>query len=349
MRGARLPSFGARVGPGCQGRWFSVGPVAWICEEGVVAAGAPRATTRSFTANGFPHEYFFVGKDGSLGYRALETAEEGVPEAQFLPGFGVALTRTAKKPGGDDPFGLTTHGLWVPVRDLVGPVTPPEPLAAEGSPADVAWVNVEQTTVHASPRGRRVRTLGTLSKVTVLERRGEGRDAWLRIADAEWIRARDTTSPRPATPPAEALPLERWIDVDVERQVLTAYAGERALYSMPVSTGRGKEGTELATPRGVHRLWIKLRTSDMDNLENLEAAESYAIQAVPWVMYFDRGYGLHGAFWHRAFGRVQSHGCVNLTPADAERLFEWASPRLPDGWSAVLPTDYERGTLVSVR
>jgi lipoprotein-anchoring transpeptidase ErfK/SrfK len=87
----------------------------------------------------------------------------------------------------------------------------------------------------------------------------------------------------------------------------------------------------------------------MDNLENLEARESYAIQSVPWVMYFDRGYGLHGAFWHRAFGRVQSHGCVNLTPADAERVFQWTSPRLPEGWSAVLPTDYERGTLVSVR
>ena len=41
-------------------------------------------------------------------------------------------------------------------------------------------------------------------------------------------------------------------------------------------------------------------------------------------------------------------GCVNLTPADAERLFAWTSPHLPAGWSAVLPTEYERGTLVRV-
>jgi len=40
---------------------------------------------------------------------------------------------------------------------------------------------------------------------------------------------------------------------------------------------------------------------------------------------------------------------VNLSPADAERLFNWASPRLPSGWTAALPTVYERGSLVRVR
>jgi hypothetical protein len=301
------------------------------------------------TTGGFPYQYFFVGKDGSLGYRVLETAEEGVPDAQFLPGFGVALMRSGRKSIDGDPFGLTTHGLWVPMRDLSGPVAPPTPLAADFTPEETAWVIVEKATVSSAPRGSRVRTLPNLTRVTVLERKGQGRDAWLRIGEKEWLRAHDTTSAVRTSPPEGLFPEERWIDVDLERQVLTAYAGERPLFSMPVSTGRGKQGTELATPRGVHRLWVKLRTSDMDNLENLEAHESYAIQAVPWVMYFDRGYGLHGAFWHQAFGRVQSHGCVNLTPSDAERLFQWTSPRLPEGWSAVLPTDYDRGTLVSVR
>ena len=93
---------------------------------------------------------------------------------------------------------------------------------------------------------------------------------------------------------------------------------------------------------------MKLAATDMDNLENLEAEENYAIQAVPWVQFFERGYGLHGAFWHRAFGRVQSHGCVNLPPGDAEWVFRWSSPRLPEGWTAVLPTDYEPGTIVNV-
>jgi hypothetical protein len=352
IRGARLPVYGSQTGPGCAGVWFSVGPVAWICAEGVLPSplppGAPPAER---TSSGLPYPYYFVGKDGSFGYRVLETAEEGTPEAQLLPGFGVAAVRTADKLATRDPFGLTTHGLWVPMRDLNGPVTPPGPLGADLADGDVAWVIGDRAPLYDSPGGaRRPREeLLRLATVRVLERARRGGEEWLRIGEAAWLRARGTTSPRPGVIPAELRAGERWLDVDVERQVVTAYQGERALFAMPVSTGRGAAGSELATPLGVHRLWIKLATSDMDNLENLEARESYAIQAVPWVMYFDHGYGLHGAFWHRAFGRVQSHGCVNLTPKDAERLFDWTSPKLPAGWSAVLPTDYEPGTLVRVR
>jgi hypothetical protein len=349
IRGARLPLFGATRGPGCAEAWYSVGPLAWICGEGAFASSLPPSHPLGRPSDaGLPFPYYFVGKDGSLGYRELVTAEEGTPEAQFLPGFGVAITRLGAKPGASDPFGLTTHGLWVPMRDLGGPVKPPEPLGADAV-TDAAWVTVEQAGVFDKPRGRKLRALPNLSRVTVAERRDLGKESWLRIGDGDWLRARDTTSARLASPPLEALPGERWLDVDLERQVLTAYRGEAPLFAMPVSTGRGPAGTELETPRGTHRLWIKLSTTDMDNLENLEAKENYAIQAVPWVMFFDRGYGLHGAFWHRAFGRVQSHGCVNLTPSDAERLFSFTSPRLPDGWSAVFPTDYERGTIVRVR
>ena len=64
----------------------------------------------------------------------------------------------------------------------------------------------------------------------------------------------------------------------------------------------------------------------------------YAIEDVPYVQYFAKGVGLHGAFWHRGFGHVRSHGCVNLAPLDAQRLFAFTSPHLPAGWTAVLPT-----------
>ena len=352
IRGARLPVYGASSGPGCAGDWYSVGPLAWICAEGVSATALPPSSAPApRTDSGLPFPYYFVGKDGSFGYRALESAEEGVPDAQFLPGFGVATPRVQPKPGTSDPFGLSTHGLWIPLRDLNGPVAPPGPLAAELDAGDVAWVIGERAAVFSSPGGARRagETLEPLTSVRVLERAERGREGWLRIGEGTWIRARGTTAPRPAPVPPELRPEERWIDVDLERQVVTAYRGEHALFAMPASTGRGAAGSELATPPGAHRIWIKLATSDMDNLENLEAAESYAIQAVPWVMYFERGYGLHATFWHRAFGRVQSHGCVNLTPKDAERLFDWTSPKLPAGWSAVFPTEYEPGTLVRVR
>jgi lipoprotein-anchoring transpeptidase ErfK/SrfK len=116
-----------------------------------------------------------------------------------------------------------------------------------------------------------------------------------------------------------------------------------------VSTGKGKEGSEAATPKGEFRIWVKLTSSNMDNLEDEEAMKYYAIEDVPYVQYFSSGVGLHGAFWHRGFGRVRSHGCVNLAPLDAQRLFAFTSPHLPAGWTAVLPTATEEGTLVRVR
>ncbi|HEY5376739.1 MAG TPA: murein L,D-transpeptidase, partial [Polyangiaceae bacterium] len=33
-RGARVPVFAARKGPGCGGRFLLVGPLAWLCEDG---------------------------------------------------------------------------------------------------------------------------------------------------------------------------------------------------------------------------------------------------------------------------------------------------------------------------
>jgi hypothetical protein len=348
--GATLPAFGTRVGPGCASPWVSVGPLAWICGDGVAAGRFEFPPEQRVSAGGLPYTYYFVSRDGSFGYRDLATAEEGVPDAQLLPGFGVAIARVGAKPGAD-PFGLTTHGLWVPLRDLNGPVTPLPSLAVELEHGEAAWVTTERAAIYAAPGKRLVgaTALERLARVSVLERVELRREAWLRISANEWLRAADTVSPRPAPLPDGLRPGERWLDVDLERQVVTAYRGDRPQFAMLASTGRGAPGSELATPVGMHRLWIKLLASDMDNLENLEARENYAIQAVPWVMYFQRGYGLHGTFWHRAFGRVQSHGCVNLTPADAERLFAWTSPHLPAGWSAVFPTDYELGTLVRVR
>src|SRR5207253_3637984 len=77
-RGARLPVFELTRGGGCSARWFSVGPLAWICEEGAEASAAspPAEQPRSVSADGMPNDYYFVGPDGSFGYGDLLVAEE---------------------------------------------------------------------------------------------------------------------------------------------------------------------------------------------------------------------------------------------------------------------------------
>ena len=154
---------------------------------------------------------------------------------------------------------------------------------------------------------------------------------------------------RLSPPPSAIGPHERWIDVDLATQTLLALEGDKPLFATLVSTGKGPEGTDTATPKGEFRIWVKLTSSNMDNLEDEEAQKYYAIEDVPFVQYFAKGVGLHGAFWHRGFGHVRSHGCVNLAPRDAQRLFAFTSPHLPTNWAATLPASVEEGTLVRVR
>ena len=353
FQGAHLPLYAAVRAPGCRGRWLMVGPLAWVCEDRVaLSRSVPVAVAKpaELIPDGLPFRYHFVGRNGALGYRTLAIAEETAPDAELEPGFAVAVLHVARR--GGDPFGFTNKGFWIPMRDLgAAHALPFQGTELRDGKLDVAWVFESHADVYAKPGGSKLSgevhpQWERLDVLETLEKRGH---RWFRVGDGRWVSDRDVRAPTQVAPPAELRSGERWIDVDIPNQVLTAYEGERAVFSTLVSTGKGKGKSIQATPVGVHRIWVKLRSSDMDNLEDEDASRYYAIQDVPWVMFFQKGYGLHGTFWHRSFGRVRSHGCVNLTPVDAQRLFHWTGPTLPAGWNAVLPTEYDPGTLIRVR
>lgn len=133
----------------------------------------------------------------------------------------------------------------------------------------------------------------------------------------------------------------RWIHVDLSRQLLTAYEGDRLVYATLVSTGN----RDHPTPPGRYRVWYKAIHAAM---HGDEPADPYFVDEVPYAMFFRRGMALHGTFWHGRFGRRMSHGCVNLSFADAAWLFAWAPPELPDGWHAVEPDAAGRATVAVV-
>jgi lipoprotein-anchoring transpeptidase ErfK/SrfK len=74
----------------------------------------------------------------------------------------------------------------------------------------------------------------------------------------------------------------------------------------------------------------------------------YSIEDVPYVMYFFRSYALHGAFWHRNYGVQMSHGCINLAPLDAKRLFFFTAPHIPANWHGVWSSSAHPGSWVVV-
>ncbi len=141
---------------------------------------------------------------------------------------------------------------------------------------------------------------------------------------------------------------DRWIDVDITKQMLVAYEGSRPVYVTLVSTGKkGSDEEPFETPTGRFRIRSKQITSNMDGATATDG--NYAIQDVPWVMYFQGSYALHGAFWHESFGYTRSHGCVNLGATDARWLFYWTTPFLPDKWHGVSSSDANPGTTIVIR
>jgi lipoprotein-anchoring transpeptidase ErfK/SrfK len=124
-------------------------------------------------------------------------------------------------------------------------------------------------------------------------------------------------------PPSSSAPLpeialsgngERWIDVDLTNQSVYAYEGDVVVNSFIVSTGTWRT----PTVTGQYKIYVKYRAAKM-------SGPGYYLPNVPYIMYFYKGYGLHGTYWHNNFGTPMSHGCVNLRTDDAAWLYEWAS------------------------
>jgi lipoprotein-anchoring transpeptidase ErfK/SrfK len=139
----------------------------------------------------------------------------------------------------------------------------------------------------------------------------------------------------------------RWIDVSIKQQLLVAYEGKKPVFAALVSTGRGEMGDPEkthATVRGTFMIHSKHVSGTMDG--NSDIDEPFDLRDVPYIQYFHKGYALHGAYWHDEFGKVRSHGCVNLAPADAAWLFEWTEPHVPEGWHGAL--NLNAGTLVYI-
>jgi hypothetical protein len=163
-----------------------------------------------------------------------------------------------------------------------------------------------------------------------------------------YVRLSDVKLARPQPPP-DLGPNEKWIDVDLTRQMLVAFEGTTPVFATLVSSGRRNlvdKEHDFPTPTGMFRIREKHVTTTMDG--DVAADGAYSIEDVPWVMYFQGSYALHGAFWHDSFGNPRSHGCVNLSPEDAHTLFEWVDPPLPDAWHGAFSGDESSGTRVIV-
>lgn len=122
----------------------------------------------------------------------------------------------------------------------------------------------------------------------------------------------------PISAPAPTVMQGKQIVVDLSDSRLYAYENGVLVFSALGSMGLP------ATPtvQGDFTVQREVRAQTM-------SGPGYWLPNVEWVLYFYRGYAIHGTYWHSNFGQPMSHGCVNLTNEDARWVYEWATVGTP--------------------
>ena len=292
-------------------------------------------------------QFLLDGRDLPKPYGAEEKLRYSVHAGRAKEASAFGLVTTFEWAG--RTFGLTTELDLLPL-DRTKLARPSEmhgvEVKGEGTPAIVVGGGAQRYTVDDTGALREAGRYEQRSGVVLTGKTHPIHHGIAETAEGGWVPMSALLVPEPREDPVGyAKAGRKWIDISIRRQLLVAYEGTKPVYATLVSTGRGgMEDPEvtLATVRGAFAIRAKHVSATMDGDE--ASAESFDLRDVPYVQYFHEGYALHGAFWHDDFGKVHSHGCVNLAPADSAWLFDWTDPVVPPEWhGAVNP---EGGTLV---
>lgn len=107
-----------------------------------------------------------------------------------------------------------------------------------------------------------------------------------------------------------------WLQLNLSTQTVTAYRGTTQVATFNVSTGRA--GYDTAD--GTFYIYEKYLSQTM-------RGPGYVTPDVKWVSYFNDGDAFHGAPWNLtgiATGTPRSHGCANMTVANAQWVYNFA-------------------------
>lgn len=355
-RGARVPVRGElslTSAPYCPSKlYYALVPFGWVCASDTKPTAEP-LTTESVLAlvpgTPLPYRYAmvvvpeetFLPMWGSLDalWNHLEQ------ERQLARGDSIALSETTEQFEGQSYY-VTVDQKVVPVTGTLIVKNYSEWQGVEldaSTHLPFAWVTTPKAAVYDAPKGKKVSELARRTRVDVLEELELGSQRWLRIGEAQYMKASQLNEVRKIERPAGTGAHAQWFDVDLGEQVVVAYQGAQPVYATLTSSGREPNHT----PRGNYPIWGKASAITMKSQAYDD--EPYYVNRVPWVMFFQAHNALHGAYWHDRFGVTKSHGCANLAPKDAKYLFDWLEPKLPPGWTGVRYWDLNQAPFAHVR
>lgn len=219
-------------------------------------------------------------------------------------------------------------GEWISgesVLSRVGYSTEPRGVLITGIPRyTFGWtIDVVETRVAPGLKSKLTgRKIAIYTLLWVYETQRVENADWVRIGREEWAEKRLVGRVIHNPVPPKGVDNGRWIEINLYDQTVSVYENSRLIYATLIASGI----KQMATRPGLFQITKKLPAENMTGSFEADRSDYYYLESVPWTMYFDGARALHGVYWRTSFGRQLSHGCVNLSVADARWLFDWAKP-----------------------
>ena len=242
-----------------------------------------------------------VGKTGNYGH---------------LPNFPAYVAFTTSRAGTDgQTYYLVNYG-WMDGQDLqmLTPSTFSGILLTREVIFRLGWVLAETQSVNSV--GAPVQTYQRYQVVHEVPA-AVHKAGYIAIGADEWLPESAVAMVNPAVP-AEAGPNTcRFIYTNLATETLSVYNNCKLVFATLVSSGKNSWTFE-----GRFAILYKVEYSSI--MPPATSTSDYYIEGVPYFMTYSGNFGFHAAYWHDSFGGAASHGCINLSPADAKWLYDWA-------------------------
>ncbi len=255
-------------------------------------------------------------------YATFEDAIAGVnPVSSIAPGTLRYISYIDWRNHNDKAYLLLSTGGWM--RASPAAYTDFQGLEFYQNPNnDFGWV-VNETPAYKEPSYNAEKTSEVLIREEIIQvyNQVEAEGAiWYQIALDQWVDSSKAKIVSFNPSPPEGVDADRWIEINLFQQTLAVYEDGQLLYASLITSGVAP----LYTRPGLFQIYEKKELETMQGATAEDRSDFYYLQDVPWTMYFDEARALHAAYWRTYFGYTASHGCVNLSPTDANWLFHWA-------------------------
>ncbi len=144
---------------------------------------------------------------------------------------------------------------------------------------------------------------------------------WVMVGYNEWMEHRFISRVIPNTVRPEGVTGDKWIEINLYEQTLAAYENGNLAFATLISSGVDP----FFTQPGVFQIYKKLEFDPMSGSFEADRSDYYYLEEVPYIMYYDKARAIHGAYWQSLLGYQRSHGCVNLSVADAHWIYDWTN------------------------